>query len=177
LWYPYALSRLSPESIDWMKTLPEQLHFQYGSQRLAVLHGSAFDVAEFIFASTPWEKRVKNFEKLKTDCILAGHCGLPFHNVREGKSWLNPGVIGMPANDGTSRVWYMLLDEQEGAISWQHCAYQYDFKKAYALMQENSLPAAYADTLRSGLWDNCEILPATETAAQGRPLSFEEAAI
>jgi hypothetical protein len=27
-----------------------------------------------------------------------------------------PGVIGMPANDGNTAVWYMILDENDGEI-------------------------------------------------------------
>jgi hypothetical protein len=37
-------------------------------------------------------------------------------------------------------------------------------------MVENNLPRQYAKTLLSGLWDNCEILPETETLAQGKKL-------
>ena len=35
------------------------------------------------------------------DGLVAGHCGLPFTQTIDGRLWHNPGVIGMPANDGT----------------------------------------------------------------------------
>jgi hypothetical protein len=31
------------------------------------------------------------------------------------KRWINPGVIGMPANDGTERVWFLTMDCNEDA--------------------------------------------------------------
>ena len=39
-------------------------------------------------------------------------------------------------------------------------------------MKANNLPMAYANTLRSGLWDNMEILPEAEKQLQGVPYTF-----
>jgi hypothetical protein len=38
------------------------------------------------------------------------------------------------------------------------------------LMLEKGLPASYAKTLLTGIWDNCEILPEKETRNQGKPI-------
>jgi hypothetical protein len=37
-------------------------------------------------------------------------------------------------------------------------------------MNENGLPKAYSETLATGFWDNCEILPDIETEEQGKVL-------
>ena len=73
----------------------------------------------------------------------------------------------MPANDGTPRVWYLILDEENGSLSFKHHHYDYDYKTASALMQNGLLPQEYARTLVTGLWDNCEILPPVESGLQG----------
>jgi len=39
-------------------------------------------------------------------------------------------------------------------------------------MIKNKLPEAYAKTLVTGIWDNCEILPEIETVAQGRKIEL-----
>lgn len=171
-WYPFAQSKLSEQSIEWMKQLPMHLRFKYGRQSIYVLHGACDNESEFVFQSSPWEQKQRNFQAVKADMILAGHCGLPFSHVRDGLSWLNAGVIGMPANDGTPRVWYMILETVSDAIKFTHHSFQYDHDQAAALMESNKLPQEYSRTLRNGLWDNCEILPDAETAAQGKKLSF-----
>jgi predicted phosphodiesterase len=166
-WYPYAQSKLSPDAIAWMHTLPDHLCFTYADRRVYMLHGSFFDTSEFVFKSTPWSVKAANFEATQADIILSGHCGLPFQDVQDGKYWLNAGVIGMPANDGTTRVWYMILEATADGFMAQHHAFTYNNALAAALMAQNGLPKAYSGTLLSGIWDNCDILPEEETAMQG----------
>ncbi|MEL7223124.1 MAG: metallophosphoesterase family protein [Bacteroidota bacterium] len=167
-WYPYAQEALSKEAIAWMWTLPHHLRFDYADLKGIVLHGSFFGVSDYVFASTPWTKKNDNFNAAQSDLILAGHSGLPWQEEKNGKYWLNAGVIGMPANDGTPRVWYMILDtDPQGQITYQQYALAYDYHTAAELMKNAQLPQAYALTLKTGLWDNCEILPETETALQG----------
>ena len=171
-WYPYAQARLSEASIQWMRTLPHHLRFAYGPARVCVLHGSCTDPSEFVFRSTPWARKQPDFEATQADVILAGHCGLPFHHAQDGLLWLNAGVIGMPANDGTPRVWYLTLDIQEEVFLYRHQSYVYDHESAASRMEQHRLPREYSETLRTGLWDNCEILPEEETGAMGREIVF-----
>jgi len=169
-WYPYAQKQLSKTSIEWMKTLPDFLQFQYADLTTTVLHGSYHETAEFIFKSTDWAVKANNFTATQSDLILAGHCGLPFHEIRDEKIWLNAGVIGVPANDGTTRVWYVILEDNNGQLGFKHHQFSYNHQLAAQKMKDNYLPFTYANTLETGIWDNCEILPAKETALQGEIL-------
>ncbi len=171
-WYPYAQKQVSPKSLDWMHQLPEFIQFDYYGRKCTVVHGSYFHTSEFVFRSTPWSQKQPNFDHTNSQIIIAGHCGLPFHDVQNDHYWLNPGVIGMPANDGTTRVWYMLLQPGEGPLQFEHLAFEFDYDEAFARMLEGMLPIEYAQTLSSGLWDNNDILPEVETAEQGVALAF-----
>lgn len=168
-WYAYAQKQVSERSIEWMNTLSDFLQFEYAGKRCTVVHGSYFNTSEFIFKSTPWKKKEQNFEATNTDIILGGHCGLPFADELEGKLWLNAGVIGMPANDGDTRVWYLLLDDS-GLKQYSFERLSYDNETAAQLMHKYNLPMQYAKTLLTGVWDNCEILPDKETQAQGKDI-------
>jgi len=172
LWYPYAQTQLSPDSLAWMEALPLHVTFQYGGKQVYVLHGSVTEPAGYVFRSTTWEEKQEQFNATQADIILAGHCGLPFHQTVNTKQWLNPGVIGMPANDGTPRVWYMTLNDANNPVNFEHHSYDYDHETAARLMREKQLPDEYASTLSTGLWDNCEILPGEETALQGVEIEF-----
>lgn len=170
-WYPFALKHVSNEMKHWLQSLPNQLSFQYAGYSILVLHGGYRDVAQFIFRSTNWSLKSEIMDESRADIVLAGHCGLPFHHIRGGRYWLNAGVIGMPANDGTSRVWYMILDDEEG-FDFAHRSFGYDHQRTATLMGENRLPGSYAKTLSDGIWDNCEVLPKEETSQQGIPLDL-----
>lgn len=169
-WYPFAKSKLSADSLEWLETLPEFIQFTYAQKECFVLHGSYDNTSEFIFKSSPWSTKARQFERLDVDIILAGHCGIPFHDNQQNKYWLNAGVIGMPANDGATSVWYLELNDQQGFFDFDFNNFAYDHLQAAQLMEKNNLPKAYAHTLRTGIWDNCDILPVIETNQQGIPL-------
>lgn len=174
-WYPFAQQQLSKDSTNWMQPLPDFIRFQYGKREALVVHGSWFGTSEFVFKSTPWSSKKLNFTQTDTDLILAGHCGLPFNDENDEKLWLNPGVIGMPANDGSPHVWYMILDlKPDGDVVYEHHSFSYNHDLASDLMNEKGLTPEYAKTLKTGLWDNCEILPESETQAQGKPILLKD---
>ncbi len=170
-WYPYAQKQVSIESLDWIASLPEFIEFNWNNKKVLVLHGSLFNTSEFVFKSTPWALKQANFDLVKAEMILAGHCGIPFAQHNNKLSWLNAGVIGMPANDGNTEVWYLRLSSEiEQGYVFE--TLKYDHQKANALMLEQPLPKSYAKTLLTGIWDNCEILPEEETTMQGMVLTL-----
>jgi predicted phosphodiesterase len=167
LWYPYAQSKLSENSLEFLKTLPNYINFSYADKQVSVVHGSYFNVSEFIFKSTPWQVKQPNFDATKSNVIVAGHCGLPFHHEQNNQLWLNPGVIGMPANDGNPSVWYAIVDDTQSTLSFTHKTLNYNYKLTSKLMQNGLLPEEYSRTIVTGIWDNTEILPAIESGLQG----------
>lgn len=169
-WYPYAKSRLSKDAVNWMKSLPEHIRFIYGDLKCTVVHGSFEKVSEFIFKSTPWSQKQKTFDETGSDLVIAGHCGIPFQDSKGGRIWINPGVIGMPANNGNPAVWYAILDQNTPKLITHH-SFLYDYKLASELMLLNSLPQEYARTLNTGIWDNTEILPEKERLSRALDLS------
>ncbi|WP_411029418.1 metallophosphoesterase family protein [Spongiimicrobium sp. 3-5] len=173
LWYPFAKSRLSKESIDWMANLPDHLTFNYAGKHFTVVHGSYTNTSQFVFDSTPAKIKKLSFKTAKTDAIIAGHSGLPFYQKIEDFAWINPGVIGMPANDGTPKTWYVIMEEIKGRLTYSYKNLEYNHYKAHQLMIDENLPQEYADTLLSGIWDNMEILPHNEKQLQGIPYNFE----
>lgn len=166
-WYPYAQSLLSKDSIDFVTTLPDHITFSYAEKKILVVHGSYFNTSEFIFKSTSWDKKEPSFEVNNYDVIIGGHCGLPFTDTKNSKLWLNPGVIGMPANDGNPSVWYAILEDKKGVLEHKHYTLNYNYRLTNTLMQNGLLPEEYARTIITGIWDNTEILPAVESGLQG----------
>jgi predicted phosphodiesterase len=170
-WYIYARQSLDAERRAWMAGLPRRIDIVLGGKRLAVVHGSARQINRFVFASTPQAVKREELDAGGADGIIAGHCGVPFTQLIDGRLWHNAGAIGMPANDGTPHVWYSLLTPQPDGIAVEHVALRYDHARAAAKMRAARLPEGYAAALETGLWPSADVLPAAELAQGGVALA------
>ena len=171
-WFAYAAAELSHGSKRWMGGLPRRLGFRLGGRRLCVVHGGVSRINRLIFTSTPKRAKAREIASSGADGVIAGHSGLPFTDIVGAKLWHNAGVIGQPANDGTSRAWYSILRATVEGVAVRHHTFTYDHRAAAAKMRRNGLPEEYADSLITGLWHNCDILPPDETTRRGTPIEL-----
>jgi predicted phosphodiesterase/uncharacterized Fe-S cluster-containing radical SAM superfamily protein len=170
-WYAHADRTLDREARAWMARLPRRLDIELAGRRLAVVHGSVRQINRFVFASTPEAVKREELDAARCDGIVAGHCGVPFTQVIDGRLWHNAGAIGMPANDGTPRTWFSVLTPTAGGIDVEHCVLDYDHAAAAAKMRREGLPEGYAAALETGFWPSCDVLPAAELGARGAALA------
>ena len=169
-WYAHADRTLDAERRRWMGSLPRRLAIEIGGRRLAVVHGGVRQINRFVFASTPAAVKRTELAGLAEDGVIGGHSGLPFSEVIDGKLWHNSGAAGMPANDGTPRVWCSVLTPEGDNLRIEHVALDYDHGTAAAKMRAAGLPAGYAAALETGRWPSLEVLPPAEVATSGRAI-------
>jgi predicted phosphodiesterase len=169
-WYNHALRAVSLDNKKWMKSLPTRIDFTLCDTTFAVIHGSMSNFSEFVFGSGDEKIKSDNLEHMGVDCVIGGHCGLPFGQQLSKGHWLNAGVIGMPANDGTHSTWYLLLSPLGGSIraSWHRL--DFDYRTTMKNMEESGLPRDYIDALETGHWPSMSVLPAHEMSIQAIPL-------
>ena len=173
-WYPYALSRTSVASRAWMGTLPARLDVVYAGLRLCVLHGGAEQNNQFLFASETNALEAEfSAASRRSDCdvVIAGHAGIPFIAPLRRGTWVNAGVIGMPANDGTADVWYATLETGLDRTSIQLHRLPYDAMSAAAEMRRAGHANGYARTMITGIWPSHDVLPAPERAVTGTAIA------
>jgi predicted phosphodiesterase/uncharacterized Fe-S cluster-containing radical SAM superfamily protein len=172
-WYAHADAQLDDDARLWMAGLPRRLDLAMNGLRLAVVHGSLSEINRFVFASTPARVKALDIATAGVDGIIGGHSGLPFTHVTGGRLWHNPGVVGMPANDRTPRVWFSIISpgEEPRMLAIEHVPLTYDHPAAAAKMSAAGLPDGYAEALASGLWPSCDVLPPPELKQAGRALS------
>lgn len=178
-WYAYVMEELKDDSSrlrEWMNGLPRRIAFSFAGRRFAVVHGSPAFISKFLWPSTDVEVLEDDWTHLPEgfDGIVSGHSGMPFVKFLRGdRMWLNAGVIGMPANDGTSRGWYAILTATpSGGIQVSIRALDFDAKKAAdCIYAKPALNRGYADALTSGIWPSHDILPLEEQMNTGVPLS------
>ena len=169
-WVAHADRTLDGGARAWMASLPRRIDLAVDGRRLAVVHGGVTLINRFLFASTAPLIKAAELETSGADGIIGGHCGLPFTQIIRGKLWHNAGAIGMPANDGTPRVWFSLLIPQASGLRIEHRALAYDHATAARKMRAAGLPEEYALALGTGLWPSCDVLPYREIRQRGVPL-------
>ena len=168
-WYPFANARVSEASRRWMAGLPPTLRFRFAGATFRVIHGGVSQSNRFLFASETSALAMES-EAAAADVVIAGHSGLPFIAKVGRGAWFNPGVIGMPANDGTASVWYGLISATTDGVKLETRRLAYDHDTAAAALRRSGHANDYARTLITGLWPSLDILPEAERAATGRRL-------
>mmetsp|Transcript_33543 Transcript_33543/g.104194 ORF Transcript_33543/g.104194 Transcript_33543/m.104194 type:complete len:358 (+) Transcript_33543:74-1147(+) len=181
-WYAHVMRQLQGHEHlkTWMASLPRRIEFVLAGRRFVVVHGSPRNISEFLWPSTPDSELQAGLSDLPSgvDGVVSGHSGIPFARLvpppaggRGGRRrfWLNAGVIGMPANDGTSRGWYaVLVPDGAGGLEASIRALEYKAQQAAdAIYAEQALVRGYADSLLSGVWPSHDVLPVEEQMATG----------
>lgn len=162
--YDYTFANTSDTYKEWMGTLPREIRFTAGGLRFLLVHGSPRTINEFLWRSTspdPFlEKLCRDSE---TDVLVCTHTGLHWHKaLRDGKHVINAGVIGRPANDGRTNVWYTIVDVTD-SLSVEFVPVHYDHQTLAAEMRSERLPEQFIETILTGWWTTClEILPVKE---------------
>jgi len=164
--YDYTASGTSPGNKGWMRSRPDAYRFRLGDREVLTCHGSPRQTNEFLWESATPDGLLRHFlDDAGADLILGTHTGIKWQRrLPDGRGFVNVGVLGRPENDGSTRVWYTLLeaDESEGWRA-EFVPVDYDHRKLGEEMRTENLPEEFVETVLTGWWTTClEILPAKE---------------
>jgi predicted phosphodiesterase len=173
-WYRFASSQVSTEQKQWMELLPSRITLSCAGRSIVLIHGGLEQVNQFFFPSTPREVKAQELSKSGADVVIGGHSGIPFGETFEEGAWLNSGVIGMPANDGTRDGWYLLLETDDHGLKASWHRLKYEAEKTSQTMKEAGLCGGYQEALLSGLWPSMDVLPDHEKSLLGVPITLSE---
>ena len=162
--YAYTFANTSPVNRAWMRALPMQRRVLLGRHRLLMCHGSPRKMNEFLWESTTSTAFLEHLARdHDADAILTTHTGIKWQrDLADGRMLVNVGVLGRPENDGTTRVWYTILEAGETpGVTFVPVAY--DHERLAAEMRAERLPEEFVETVTTGWWTTClEVLPAKE---------------
>lgn len=166
--YQYTERNTAPEFKTWMGTQPRHRRVRVGERELLLVHGSPRKTNEFLFRSTSPAPFLEALVRQHAcDGILCTHTGLHWHRrLPSGADVVNVGVIGRPANDGATNVWYAVIEARGGELAIEHRPLAYDHHALAREMVAEQLPQEFIETVLTGWWTTClEILPPKERAA------------
>ena len=159
-WWPFLLKTATPDVVTWLHNLPEIGLFMHQGRRYAVLHGGATSNSRFIWPTTDEADFRHEISALEArvgvvDGIVAGHAGIAFQRVIDGRQWINAGAVGVPPHDGRPQTRYAVLDG--GEVTFERLSY--DVEAAVAAMKAAGLVQGYEIALETGVWPSEDVLP------------------
>jgi diadenosine tetraphosphatase ApaH/serine/threonine PP2A family protein phosphatase len=166
--YDYTAEKTSAPLKEWMGRLPLQIRLDVGGLRFLLCHGSPRRINEFLWRSTSPEHFLNRlFREAAADVIVCTHTGIHWHrSLGQGRHIINAGVIGRPANDGRTNVWYTMVEMAGGDVEVSFIPVDYDHPRLISEMRAERLPEEFIATIATGWWTTClEALPTRERAA------------
>ena len=163
--YAYTAANCSAAFKSWMGRLPHRRRVRVAGRDLLLVHGSPRRINEFLFESTtPVPYLELLMAQNRCQGLLCTHTGLHWHRrLPSGSDAVNVGVIGRPANDGQTHVWYCMLETGIRGLDVRLLPLRYDYRGLADEMRREELPAQFVDTIVTGWWTTClEVLPARE---------------
>jgi len=162
--HAYALEKTSAGHRAWLAALPRRVSFEHEGARYVLVHGSPRRQDEPLWESaTPDDLLEMLARDALADVLLCAHTGLHWQTaLPSGRRIVNVGALGRPANDGTRRVWYALLDTEAGD-PFSFVPLEYDCEKLATQMRAEKLPEEFAEAILTGFWTTgLDLLPVKE---------------
>jgi len=163
--YEYTLRHTDADHRTWMRALPESRRLKLGPLKLLLAHGSPRKMNEFLWESTTSTQFLEAMaDTFDTDVMLTTHTGIKWQReLTRQRRLVNVGVLGRPENDGTTNVWYTVLENNKDGLQVEFVPVHYDYDALAAEMRAEKLPDEFVDTILNGWWTTClEILPSKE---------------
>ncbi|MGQ0466126.1 MAG: radical SAM protein [Sporichthyaceae bacterium] len=166
--YDHTLATTSREFAAWMGRLPTERRERIAGRDVHLVHGSPLFLNDFWWASRSAAEHAQRVAASGAELICCTHTGLPWQRRIGDTLVVNVGVLGKPANDGATHVWYAVIDLDAEHIEAELVPLDYNWVAQAASMRAAGLPEAFVETIETGWWTTClEVLPPAERA-QGR---------
>jgi putative phosphoesterase len=144
--------QLSQDSLEFLGSLPREIHTTLGGKRLYMAHGSPDDTMwEYVTPFSHSELFDYYLERAKADVIALGHTHVPFlwRSSESDGIVFNPGSVGQP-RDGDNRASYAIMAVEGDNVEVEHRRVKYDIERAAKKIIESGLPPTLASRLLSG---------------------------
>jgi putative phosphoesterase len=164
--FQWAHEHLSPDSREYLRSLPQELRFAVGRCRVLLTHSGSASAAEHLGPETPAGRLAELARQADADAVLCGHSHQPFAREVDGVWFVNAGSVGRPEG-GDPRACYAVLAFPDGGLEAEHRRVAYDVERAAAAIRQNGLPEAFAQMVLRG--ENLEGVLAAPTGTSGRP--------
>ena len=147
--FQWAYEHLSQSSLEYLRSLPEEIRLEVDGKHILLTHGSPASNKEPLTPQTP-RPRLQELAKLaQADIVICGHSHQPFNRHVDGVWFINTGTVGRP-DDGDYRAGYAVLTLSGGSSEVRHYRIEYDVGRAIAAVRCFGLPESFVQMLLQG---------------------------
>lgn len=147
--FGWAYRNLSPESRDYLGSLPHQRRLEAEGRRVLLVHGSPASIDEHLYRDTPEERMRELADMAQADLVVCGHSHRPFQRRVGGVLFVNTGSVGRQ-DDGDPRATYATLEIAGDRLEVEHHRVEYDVESAVEAIRRHGLPDDFAEMMRRG---------------------------
>jgi len=148
--FRWAYQSLSKKSRKYLRSLPEEISFEWYGRRILLTHGSPASNEEALEPATPDERLRELAQMVQADVIICGHSHQPFWREVGGVHFINTGSVGRP-DDGDPRATYAVMEMFPDRIEVEHYKVDYDVDRAVEAIRKNKLPEEFAQMVIRGI--------------------------
>lgn len=180
--YDYTLAGTSDANKTWLRNLPKEIRLEVSGLTILLCHGSPRKTNEFLWQSTTSTAFLNRIaDEHNAEVIVGTHSGIHWQReLSDGRRYVNAGVLGRPENEGTTNVWYTIVEINPKSLNALPCTalgdtvpvsvefipVEYDHHRLAKEMKQEKLPDEFIETVLTGWWTTClEILPSRERRA------------
>lgn len=147
--FQWAYQQLSNNSLDFLRSLPEQLEVHRTGLSILLTHGSPAARNEYLTPQTPQHRLEELAGMTSAQVIVCGHSHVPFARQAKNKIFINTGSIGR-SDDGDPRASYAVLSIQDEKLIVHHHRLPYDHARAAQAIRDQHLPEEFAQMVILG---------------------------
>ncbi len=147
--FEWAYRNLSPESRDYLASLPTEVRMQLAGREFLLVHGSPTSEDEPLTDETPAGRLEELAELAAADVVVCGHSHKPMAREAAGVLFVGTGSVGRPEG-GDPRACYAVLEIDAGQLAVTHRRVPYDAASAAEAIRSTGQPEAFAQMVLRG---------------------------
>ncbi len=145
--FAWTKKHSSERSKEYMRSLPFELSFSWGSRKVVIFHATPQKNNLYWFEERPDKFFMEMAAKIEADVMIYGHTHKPYRKDIDNKVFINAGSVGKP-KDGDTRTCTAIIDITDEGVQSEFVRMPYDIEKVALAIRSGGLPAYFADKLR-----------------------------
>ena len=110
---------LTSENLEWLRSLPSSLRFQWGKLAVQLRHATPWDEEGYLYPDSP---KLNEVHLNVNQFLILGHTHWPMLRKCGAGFVLNPGSVGQP-RDCNPDAAYAILDCDSGSVEFRRVPY------------------------------------------------------
>ncbi|MCT8138468.1 YfcE family phosphodiesterase [Anaerobacillus sp. CMMVII] len=137
----WALNKLDPRDIEYLKSLPHHLNLNVGNVNIHVFHATPTSLFDIISPDADDLLIEDSLMSHDAQLFVYGHIHVPYIRYLKGKVIINTGSVGLPF-DGLAKASYAIVEVVDGRIRTSIERVDYNKERVLELYQEAGYPNA-----------------------------------